>query len=419
MTKRRLQLLIGTGLLVLGAFLALYLSKGTLPAFSPGNIPDSVLNSAEACHVDGRVFSIKDGDDNLISKMSRLVSVGDQVITADGKVYDITRVNGQNATAEFQGMDQDFLAWQDFYSSQTVPVTNQQRENTNNKIAVYHTHSEESYVPTDGTESQPGNGGIFKVGNAFGLQLEKEGAEVIHDTSKHEPRDDNSYIRSRRTATQLLKSNPVALIDVHRDGIPDANYYRANINGEQLTQLRLVVGRQNPKMESNKDFATNVMAAVNKKYPGLIKEIFIAKGNYNQDLTPTAMLVEVGTHTNSREAAEKGATFFASALPSVLGIGKAGAAPGTFSDPNANTPGGWTSIGILLAVLVVGGGAFLLISSGNLKNAKDRLNSYFNKEFVNLLLPRRRKHKKKNEEGVYNPDANEAAKQRLDDIRKD
>ncbi len=421
MKKRSIQLLVGTGLLVFVVSIASYLSEESSPAFSPANIPEFVLNSVEASHVDGRVFTIKDSDNNLISKMSRLVSIGDEIITAEGKVYRITKVKGQSAAADYHGMDKSFLAYQDYFSTGTVPVAKQQpsTKDNKNKIAIYHTHSEESYVPTDGTQSQPGNGGIFKVGDAFAEQLKKEGVKVVHDESKHEPRDSNSYNRSRRTATKLLKENPATLIDVHRDGIPDANYYRKNINGEKLTSLRLVVGRQNPKMQANKDYAKKVMAAVNKKYPGLVKEIFIAKGNYNQDLTPTSMLIEVGTHTNSRKAAEKGVSLFGSALPDVLGIGKAGAAKGTYGDPGAGTPGGWAAIGILIAVLVIGGGAFLLISSGNLKNAKDRLNSYFSKEFASLLLPRRHKRRNKEQEGIYDPDANEAAKQRLDDIRKD
>jgi len=416
MKKRRWQLVIGAGLLVLGAFIALYISRGTSPAFSPANIPDWLSNSVEACHVDGRVFTIKDPDNNLISKMSRLVSIGDELITGDGKLYRINKVDGRNAVANFEGVDKEFIAWQDYFSKQTMPVINQQNPQNRNKIAIYHTHSAESYVPSDGTESKPGNGGIFQVGEAFAKALEKQGVEAIHDWSAHEPRDKNAYYRSRRTAVQLLKKNPAALIDVHRDGIPDADYYRKNMNGQKITQMRLVVGRQNPKMQSNKDFAKKVMAAVNKQYPGLIKEIFIAKGNYNQDLGPTTMLVEVGTHTNSREAAERGISLFADTLPDVLGIGKAGTAPGTYGDPNA--PGGWSTIGILLAVLVIGGGAFLLISSGSWQNAKDRLNSYINKEFVNLLTPGRRKRKDK-DEGVYDPDANEAARSRLKDIRDD
>lgn len=420
MKKHRWQLVIGAGLLVLGAFLMLYLSKGTSPAFSPAQLPNfRLFNSVEACHEDGRVFTIRDVENNLISKMSRMVTVGDEIITGDGRLYRIKTVDGQSAVADFQGLDKDFIAWQDYFSNQTIPVINQQGNKSNNKIAIYHTHSAESYVPSDGTESKPGNGGIFQVGEAFAKGLRQQGVEAIHDWSAHEPRDKNAYNRSRRTAVKLLKKNPAALIDVHRDGIPDANYYRKNINGQQVTQLRLVVGRQNPKMQANKDFAKRVMAAVNQSYPNLIKEIFIANGNYNQDLIPTAMLVEVGTHTNSREAAERGVSLFASTLPSVLGIGPAGPTQGSYRDPNARTPGGWASTAILLAVLVIGGGAFLLISSGNWQNVKDRLNSYISKEFVNLLMPRRNKRKCKENEGVYDPDANEAARGRLNDIRKD
>ena len=31
----------------------------------------------------------------------------------------------------------------------------------------------------------------------------------------------------------------------------------------------------------------------------------MARGNYNQDLTPTSLLIEVGTHLNLREQAEE------------------------------------------------------------------------------------------------------------------
>ena len=38
-----------------------------------------------------------------------------------------------------------------------------------------------------------------------------------------------------------------------------------------------------------------------KQYPGLVKDIFIGKGTYNQDLAPHAILLEFGTHTISKE----------------------------------------------------------------------------------------------------------------------
>ena len=40
----------------------------------------------------------------------------------------------------------------------------------------------------------------------------------------------------------------------------------------------------------------------------------MARGNYNQDLTPLNLLLEVGAHTNSSEAAEAGIALFADAV---------------------------------------------------------------------------------------------------------
>ena len=76
-------------------------------------------------------------------------------------------------------------------------------------------------------------------------------------------------------------------------------------------QIRLVVGRQNQNMQANLDFAKQIKAYYDEKKPGLIKGIFMAKGNYNQDLAPRSILIEVGTHTNSLEAAQNGAAVFA------------------------------------------------------------------------------------------------------------
>ena len=84
--------------------------------------------------------------------------------------------------------------------------------------------------------------------------------------------------------------------------------------------MRLVVGRQNQNMQANYDFAKRLKAYSDEKYPGLVKGIYLAKGNYNQDLSPRSILVEAGTHTISRERAQKGVALFAETLPPVLGI---------------------------------------------------------------------------------------------------
>ena len=79
-------------------------------------------------------------------------------------------------------------------------------------------------MPTSGTESKPGDGDILKVGKTISNVLQEQGIKGIMSDNKHDPHDANAYQRSRRTAVQLLKQNPIALIDVHRDGVPDPNF---------------------------------------------------------------------------------------------------------------------------------------------------------------------------------------------------
>lgn len=377
---------------------------------------------------------------SMLTKTARRVFKGDEVITGDGKHYRVTRTKGDRATAKYLGMDEKFLAWQNYFEHAEIPAQTGKLE-----IGVYHSHSDESYVPTDGSESEPYKGGIMEVGEAFVEKLKKQGVNVIHDRTPHEPHDANSYMRSRRTAVRLQKKNPVALFDIHRDGVPDADFYKRQVSGEAVTQLRLVVGRQNPNMNANLDFARRLMSYTNKIHPGLIKEIFMAKGDYNQDLMPTNMLVEVGTHTNDRQRAEKGIALFADAVPVVLGVGNApGSRPGAREinkpvvDPTSTSPGAARSVLIVLSLLVVIGGGYLVINEGGVKQAWERVKNTAGRELTGLLgYIRENKEKRglktkttpedfrttvvtnQENEGCYDPEENKALREAKDEIRKD
>ena len=163
---------------------------------------------------------------------------------------------------------------------------------------------DESYVPSDGTESKRGDGGIFDVGETLKNKLQAMGINAIHDTTPHDPHDPNAYYRSRRTAAKLLKQGPVLLVDVHRDSVPP-EVYATNVEGTEATKVKLVVGRQNSNMSTNLELAKRLKAHMDEVSPGLSGGIFMGKGNYNQDLTPRSILVEVGADTNSKTDAER------------------------------------------------------------------------------------------------------------------
>lgn len=245
-----------------------------------------------------------DENNRVLQRTALPVYVGDEFIAADNKHYRVVKVVGNTAYTKYLGTES--IAWNPEWDS--VPVAKEAIKQPA-KVAIYHTHSDESYVPTDGTYSIPGNGGIYKVGSIFTKKLKDLKYNVLHSFKTHDPHDANAYERSRRTAVQLLKQRPDALIDVHRDAVPP-DVYRSTLKGKDITKVKLVVGRRNPTMKNNLEFAKILKAAMDKTNPGLFEGIFLAKGSYNQELSPRAILVEVGAHTNSRFEAQSGVGFF-------------------------------------------------------------------------------------------------------------
>lgn len=335
---------------------------------------DSLLAGDE--QVDGTYFTLYDQDTNeIIEEMSRKVFVGDELLTGDNKYYRVTKIDGQNVYCELleQRQMQKVLA-----ELQDAAKTVSAGDNTNNggafrSVAIYCTHTDESYVPTSGTESKKGGGDILDVATTMAAVLEDQGIEVIHSDNIHDPHDVNAYQRSRKTAAELLQEAPAAIIDVHRDGVPDPDYYATELDGKPATQIRLVVGRQNQNSEANIDFAEKMKVYYDEVKPGLIKSIFMAKGNYNQDLAPNSVLLEVGTHTNSLEQAEVSAKAFAEELPQFLGLKNATQQPEAAGQMQAQDKAdkkmGGTSKAILwlVGIAIVGGLGFLLVSRGSLK----------------------------------------------------
>lgn len=355
------------------------------------NILDS-LGKWEGELKPGKFFSLIDDNGKEIDQTGREVYIGDEVILEDNNRYKVVSVDSDKKEAVCELVGRENIAWKEEWDQ--IPVLDLAEKK--GKVGIYMTHTGESYVPTEGTDSKPGNGGIMKVGSIFAKNLKDKGVDSEISYNKHDPHDANAYHRSRKTAVQLLKTNPIALIDVHRDGVPDPNFYKTTINGKQGTKIRLVVGRQNPHMSANLEFAKQIKAYYDKKYPGLVKGIFMAKGNYNQDLAPRTILIEVGTHTNSREAAENGVALFADGIPNLLGIN---AAQGPQQGPNAGqtptSPGRGTGSSLLwlLAFVVIGGGAFLFISTGSLKGSAKKI-SGLGKEFANYFGPVIKRQKK-------------------------
>ncbi len=351
---------------------------------------------------DGGYFTIIDETGNVVYETGRNVQIGDQFLTEQNQRYEVISIDGDTARAKNIGSVDlsSYLPPQDsFWTEILRPRIAMAAEQGNGKVAIYHTHSDESYVPSDGVESKLGAGGIYRVGAAFAEALKQNGLTPIFSQAKHDPHDDMAYERSRRTAMQLIKNErPAAIFDVHRDAVPP-KVYAGTVDGEKVSKIQLVVGKYGPTGKQIEDYAMKIKAASDKKHPGLVKGIFFAKGgDYNQDLHPRSMLIEAGAHTNDRESAERGVTKFASVMPAVLGTtANTPANPGgpTGLGTQASGASGATrSIGWILGLLVGGTALFLVLSTGSLKEAGSKAKQFFTTEFANFLGPLRKKRRK-------------------------
>jgi stage II sporulation protein P len=310
----------------------------------------------------GKYMTLQDNQGNIITCTAHQIVKGDEYLDSQNNLYKVTSVKDNTAIVKLVKKEKLSASLttelQNFWASLTSLEFLQGAVKQKGPIAIYHTHSDESYIPGDGTSSIFAHGGIFQVGDSLTNAFEKNGIPVIHSKTPHDPHDAMAYDRSRRTAVQLLKDRPTTLLDVHRDAVP-AQLYSDVIKNEGVTKVQLVVGRQNPYFQANNDFAKQIKASCDRKYPGFIKGIFYGKGKYNQDLGPKSILLEFGSDTNSKVSAERGAQIFAAAAQDVL-YGSSGA--------GFINRGSLRSLYWIIAALIGGVGLFLLLNRRGIKD---------------------------------------------------
>ena len=112
-------------------------------------------------------------------------------MNAANELYEVVSVDGYLARARFvEKVKLTQPAVRDIGVGEILPV--QKEVQPAYKIAIYHSHNAESYVPSDGTDSIYGTGGIHDVGRAFKEALEKKGVNVLYSDQLHLTHDRGS-----------------------------------------------------------------------------------------------------------------------------------------------------------------------------------------------------------------------------------
>ncbi len=329
--------------------------------------PARAEGAAFAGETDGDcLYTLQDEQGRALTQRGGRIYEGDEYISSGDGWYRVISVDdaAQTATARYLGpAKRDEAALAAFAARAEAGAGDDKK-----LVAMYSTHSDESYVPDDGTASKWKGAGIYDVGDSLKKALEARGIEAVYSKETFLPHDADAYNRSRRTAEALLKKGPDALLDIHRDAVP-AEQYETRVDGEDISKVRLFVGRNNQNSAENKAFAQQIKAAADKKYPGLIKDIFIGRGNYNQELYPHALLLEFGTHEIEKEKAQEAAGYIAEVLDDVL-YGPSAKAEGAKSAGSGAVAKG---IGGVIALAAVAAVAYALAATGSLKGAWRKL----------------------------------------------
>lgn len=195
------------------------------------------------------------------------------------------------------------------------------------KVLILHTHATESYSRREEPyrESAPWRTtdpgyNMIAIGDLVARELEAEGIGVLHVQTLHDhPSYNGSYGRARETMETVLAENPqIALVlDLHRDaseGPGGQMRPRVTVAGESVAQLMLVLGTNYETYQENLSLGLKLQAQLEHQAPGITRPLQLRPSRFNQDLSPGALLIEVGAAGNTHEEARRAAHQLAQAI---------------------------------------------------------------------------------------------------------
>lgn len=193
------------------------------------------------------------------------------------------------------------------------------------QILIVHTHGSEAYtmpegqgyVSTGSYRTAENDKNVIRIGDEIAAVLSAYGLSVLHDRTRHDdPAYNGAYTRSAASVRAYREKYPgiTYILDVHRDAVQDAEgrqYKLVSAEDPRAAQVCFIMGVNHEGWEENLKLAAAVQRTLAADHPTLMRPISLINANYNQDLAPGSVLVEVGAAGNSLDEAVYAARLFA------------------------------------------------------------------------------------------------------------
>ena len=263
------------------------------------------------------------------SVIHHIVSYNLNTKKAPNLFYDILNLNSTNfllkytlgidslkeeESEEVSGIEADYI--EDPYTpTVTEPI-----------LYIYNTHQTEGYQKSNNasyniTPSVLMASYILRESlNDLGIPSMVETNDIAELLRIHSWKYSYSYAASKILVEDAMTKNPTLnyFIDLHRDSM-SYEVTTTTIENKKYAKILFVIGKDHPNYEKNKKMAETIDAYIKEKYPTLTRGISLKGGSgvngiYNQNLSPNAILIEVGGQYNTITEVNNTLTILADAL---------------------------------------------------------------------------------------------------------
>ncbi|OGO92090.1 MAG: hypothetical protein A2Y17_08220 [Clostridiales bacterium GWF2_38_85] len=328
--KKFMLMVIGT---VLSAVLTVFLTSAVVDRFL---IVPAEATVSEALHESESTSRIELlSDDTIASLLGYNYGYAGNSSVLFVKAVNLSMCTEFDEPTVYLFNSTDYNVNVDEFTDVAYPVSSVNTEEPT--VLIVHTHGTEAYVDGDREyysaddtfRSQDIEKNVVAVGKVMADRLNELGIVTIHDTRMHDKDSySDSYTNSYNAVAEYIKEYPTIkyVIDLHRDSIFSSSNENqkpvTTINGEKVAQIMIVVGSNqkggHPNWKQNLTVAVVLQEKFNN-YPTFGRPIYLRTANFNQQLLPGMLLLEVGSCGNTLDEAKHAAYLAADCMAEMIG----------------------------------------------------------------------------------------------------